>query len=113
MTTSNNDDQQFLARGSGLVKLLEHRSRLTILVLLARHDEMNFRRLKELLQETDGNLGAHLRKLETSELVAVRKVFEHRKPTSWYQLTTQGREALTQHVAALRSLTVDIDFPTS
>src|SRR5687767_2669228 len=44
--------------------LLQHRARVTAAVLLARHDQLSFSRLKELLDETDGNLGAHLRRLE-------------------------------------------------
>ena len=47
-----------------LDKLLEHRSRLGACVLLADVEAMTFTSLKQLLQETDGNLGAHLRKLE-------------------------------------------------
>src|SRR6185312_16437880 len=38
--------------------LLQHRSRLGALVLLAGADALSFSRLKALLSETDGNLGA-------------------------------------------------------
>ncbi|PCJ52211.1 MAG: hypothetical protein COA70_12830, partial [Planctomycetota bacterium] len=70
MQNESDSDQGFLADGEGFLKLLEHRSRFTILILLARHDELNFRRFKDLLHETDGNLGAHLRKLEEHSFLA-------------------------------------------
>jgi hypothetical protein len=44
--------------------VLQHRARIGAAVLLARHDHLLFSRLKALLQETDGNLGAQMRKLE-------------------------------------------------
>ena len=48
-------------------RLLEHRARLAICLLLSRNDAMRFSRLKELLEETDGSLGAHLLKLEKED----------------------------------------------
>lgn len=89
---------------SGLNKLLEHRVRLGICVLLSRHDSLNFSRLKVLLEETDGSLGAHLRKLEDAGLVKVRKTFQDRKPVSWYKITPLGTRELTAHVSALEKL---------
>ena len=88
----------------GFQKILGHRSRLGICALLARNDELTFSRLKELLDEKDGNLGAQLRKLEDEGFVTVRKVFEERKPVSWYQLTAAGRQRLTAHLKALSDL---------
>src|SRR5438876_12282724 len=42
----------------GLDRLLEHRTRLAICVLLVRHDAISFSRFKELFDETDG-ISAH------------------------------------------------------
>ena len=88
----------------GFQKILGHRSRLGICALLARNDELSFRRLKELLEETDGSLGAQLRKLEDEDYITVRKEFRDRKPVSWYQLTSDGRKRLEAHLAALSGL---------
>jgi len=88
----------------GIQKILGHRSRLGICALLARNDELSFSRLKELLAEKDGSLGAQLRKLEDEGYVTVRKEFQDRKPISWYQLTTSGRQRLEAHLAALSGL---------
>ncbi len=88
----------------GFQKILGHRSRLGICALLARNDELSFSRLKELLAETDGSLGAQLRKLEEEGFVTVRKEFQNRKPISWYQLTKTGRRRLESHLGALSGL---------
>lgn len=87
-----------------LDKLLEHKVRLAIAVLLARRDALSFSRLKELLDETDGSLGAHLKRLEEAGYVAVEKEFVARKPVSWYRLEPTGRKALERHVAGLERL---------
>ena len=87
-----------------LDKTLEHRVRLAIAVLLSSNDELSFRRLKELLRETDGSLGAHLRKLEDIGYLSVRKVFLDRKPVSWYSLTRKGRQALAAHTDVLERI---------
>ncbi|MFC1573115.1 transcriptional regulator [Candidatus Eisenbacteria bacterium] len=88
----------------GLHKLLGHRTRLGICVLLARNDRLSFRRLKQLLEETDGSLGAQLRKLEDESLINVQKEFRDRKPVSWYALTENGRSALEDHLEAMQQL---------
>ena len=84
--------------------LLQHRSRLGALALLAGADAITFSRLKTLLDETDGNLGAQLRKLEDAGYLAARKEFVDRKPTTWYSLTAVGRKALKAHLKAVESL---------
>jgi DNA-binding transcriptional ArsR family regulator len=87
-----------------LDKLLEHKVRLAIAVLLARRDALSFSRLKELLDETDGSLGAHLKRLEEAGYLAVEKEFVERKPVTWYRLAPAGRKALERHVAGLERL---------
>jgi DNA-binding MarR family transcriptional regulator len=84
--------------------VLQHRARIGAAVLLARHSRLSFSRLKELLKETDGNLGAQMRKLEDAGYVAVQKEFQDRRPVTWYGLTSKGRRALTQHLAGLQRL---------
>ena len=84
--------------------VLQHRSRLGACVLLSTTDALTFSRLKTLLGETDGNLGAQLRKLEEEKYLAVRKEFQDRKPVSWYSLTPAGRAALKRHLQGMESL---------
>ena len=88
----------------GIDRLLEHRVRLAILVLLTRWDRLSFTRLRDLTGETDGSLGAHLRRLEEAGYVAVDKQFVERKPVTWYELADAGRAALGAHLEALGGL---------
>ncbi len=83
---------------------LEHRVRLAICVLLSAHDALTFTRLKQALGETDGNLGAHLRKLEDAEYVLAEKTFRSRRPVTWYSLTPAGRSRLKQQIDGLTLL---------
>jgi DNA-binding MarR family transcriptional regulator len=89
---------------AGLDSVLEHRSRLAASVLLSRADQLSFSRLKQLLGESDGNLGAQLRKLEDAGFISVRKAYQDRRPVSWYRLTAAGRQALVAHLEALSRL---------
>ena len=96
--------EEVLERLDAIDRLLEHRVRLAIAVLLSRYDRLSFSRLKELTAETDGSLGAHLRRLEDEGYVAVKKEFVDRKPVSWYRLAAAGRKALGAHLDALAGL---------
>jgi len=60
--------------------------------------------LRELLEETDGSLGANLTKLEEAGHLEVEKAFEGRRPVTWYRLTRSGALALERHLAALEQL---------
>ncbi len=88
----------------GLDPALEHRVRLAVSVLLARHGEISFSRFKEQLELTDGNLGAQLRRLEDDGYIALRRDFVERKPVTWYKLTAAGRRALDKHLRALQAV---------
>ena len=61
-------------------------------------------RFKELLQQTDGNLGAQLRTLEEAGYISLRREFAERKPVTWYRLSVIGRRALQRHLAGLKQL---------
>ena len=84
-----------------LDRILEHRVRLAVCVLLTRYDRLSFSRLKELTAETDGNLGANLRKLEDEGYIEVVKEFADRKPVSWYTITAKGWKSLKGHIDIL------------
>ena len=88
----------------GLDPALEHRTRLAIAVLLARHGEISFSRFKQQLDLTDGALGAQLRKLEDADYLVLRRDFVERRPVTWYSLTPAGRKALDRHMRALQAV---------
>ena len=60
-------------------KLFDHRIRLGIMSILMVNEEVDFKRLKELLGLTDGNLASHLKTLEKAEYVSIEKRFVGRK----------------------------------
>ncbi len=77
---------------------------MAALVTLEPTNEVDFTYLRDLLEVTDGNLGAHLRKLEEAGYISVNKVFEERKPHTYVSATTMGRKVFQEHVAALESI---------
>lgn len=92
---------------SSLNSLIHQPVRLQImaaLVALPEEAEMEFTALRDLLGLTDGNLGAHLRKLEEAGYVALNKTFVARKPRTYITVTAAGRTAFNEHVAALQAL---------
>ena len=74
------------------------------LVTLKAGNEVDFTYLRNLLEVTDGNLGAHLRKLEEAGYIAVNKIFVERKPHTYVSATSEGRKIFREHVAALESI---------
>jgi DNA-binding transcriptional ArsR family regulator len=78
--------------------------RLAVLSLLSSVDEAEFTWLRAQTGSTDGNLGAHLLKLEEAGYVAVEKKFVSRKPMTLYRMTEAGRTALEGYVASLKQL---------
>lgn len=63
--------------------------------------EVDFSYLRDFLDVTDGNLGAHLRKLEEAGYIAINKTFVNRKPCTYISATESGRKVFNEHVAAL------------
>ena len=77
---------------------------MAALVTLEAGNEVDFTYLRDLLEVTDGNLGAHLRKLEEAGYIAVNKTFIERKPRTFVAATAAGRKVFQEHVAALESI---------
>lgn len=90
-----------------LNELIHQTVRLRImaaLVTLEPTDEVDFTYLRDLLDVTDGNLGAHLRKLEDAGYITINKTFVERKPRSFISATSEGRRVFQEHVAALEEI---------
>ena len=77
---------------------------MAALVSLKPGDEVDFTYLRDLLEVTDGNLGAHLRKLEEAGYIVINKTFVERKPRSFISATAEGRRVFQEHVNALESI---------
>jgi DNA-binding MarR family transcriptional regulator len=77
---------------------------MSALITLASNEQVEFTYLRKLLEVTDGNLGAHLRKLEDAGYITVQKTFIERKPRTYISATSEGRKVFDEHVAALESI---------
>lgn len=87
--------------------IIHGKLRLALLSLLSSVDEAEFSWLRQKTDSTDGNLGAHLLKLEEAGYIAVKKKFIARKPVTLYRMTERGRTAFVGYVQALRQLLGD------
>lgn len=67
-------------------------------------DQIEFVRLRKLVDATEGNLGAHIQTLEQAGYVAVEKDFADKRPRTRVKLTKQGRRAFEDYVAYLQSI---------
>jgi DNA-binding MarR family transcriptional regulator len=65
--------------------------------------------VRETFGVTDGNLGAHLRKLEDAGYIEVTKEFVQRKPRTFIRATDVGRARFQRHINMLRDLIDGID----
>ena len=74
------------------------------LITLDPRQSVDFVYLRDLLKATDGNLGAHLEKLEAAGYVKIEKTFVARKPRTFVSATAKGRTAFEEHVAALKTI---------
>lgn len=87
-----------------LDKAFENRVRLGVMSALMANEYMDFNSLKQLLNVTDGNLASHLKALENTEYIEMKKEFIGRKPNTKYKATNAGRKAFTLHLEALEAL---------
>lgn len=88
-------------------EVIHGRVRLGIMAYLAGADTADFNTLKAKLQATDGNLSAHLRKLEDAGYVTVEKSFVDRKPLTRITISKSGRGAFSAYLDAIGRLVDD------
>ncbi len=89
---------------ANLNKAFDNRVRLGIMSILMVNDDVDFNALKEMLNLTDGNLASHLKALEATGYVVMRKEFVGRKPRTSYSATASGKIAFKTHLDALEKL---------
>lgn len=87
-----------------LNKAFENRIRLGIMSILMVNQDVDFNRLKELIEVTDGNLASHLKSLEDLQYIEIEKKFVGRKPNTQYRASNTGRKAFQDHLKALEEL---------
>jgi DNA-binding MarR family transcriptional regulator len=77
---------------------------MSSLVALDPGEQVDFVYLRKILNLTDGNLGAHLAKLEDAGYIKIEKTFIARKPRTFINITGKGRDAFNKHIAALKKI---------
>jgi len=85
-------------------RLIYERVRLGIMSALAMNEQLTFNELKSLFDVSDGNLGAHARKLEEAGYVVCTKSFEARRPRSEYRITQIGKKALLRYLEHIEAV---------
>ena len=81
--------------------------RLRIMAALFALDddaEVDFTFLRDHLQLSNGNLGAHLEKLASAGYVSVRKAFVRRRPKTFARLSRAGRRAFEDYIEVLKAV---------
>jgi DNA-binding MarR family transcriptional regulator len=87
--------------------LIHQPIRLRIMAALASLEpdaQLQFTFLRDHLDITDGNLGAHLLKLEEAGYLSQQKQFIRRRPCTTVRLNARGRRAFEDHVAYLKRI---------
>jgi DNA-binding MarR family transcriptional regulator len=89
---------------TGLNKQFDNMVRLGIMSILMVNDWVDFNTLKEKLGLTDGRLASHIKALEKSGYLKVKKQFIGRKPNTSYAATNEGKKAFSEHLDALEKI---------
>lgn len=84
--------------------VIHGRLRLGVMAYLSTASPATFLDLKAKVNATDGNLSAHLSKLEEAGYVRIEKQFEGKKPVTRAHLTDAGRDAWIAYLDRLKSM---------
>ncbi|MBA2286655.1 MAG: transcriptional regulator [Ktedonobacteraceae bacterium] len=84
---------------------------MAVLTTFSPRIQVTFSYIKDALDLTDGNLGAHLHKLEEAGYIEITKTFVRNKPQTYVEITEAGREAFAEHSAALREILESVQHP--
>ena len=84
-------------------------ARLHLVTMLTAVSEVEFATLRDALEVSDSVLSKHVSALAEVGYVRSRKGAREGRRTTWIALTSTGRKALREHVAALRQLIDVVD----
>lgn len=85
-------------------ELIHAPTRLAIVSLLAASEGADFKFIRDSVGLSDSALSKQLATLEEAGYVQIRKGFVGKRPRTSARLTTAGRRAFEQHVAALQEI---------
>lgn len=89
--------------------LIHQPARLKLVTTLTAVAEVEFSTLREALEVSDSVLSKHISALVGAGYLRSRKGTHEGRRTTWVGLTDAGRDALREHVAALRELIGVVD----
>ncbi|MFZ4070537.1 MAG: winged helix-turn-helix domain-containing protein [Caulobacterales bacterium] len=89
---------------SSIDEAIHGRLRLGIMAYLSSVSPARFLELREAVKATDGNLSAHLSKLEEAGYIRIDKRFEGKRPVTDVGLTDAGRDAWIVYLDRLQRL---------
>ncbi len=89
---------------TGLDDVIHGRLRLGVMAYLSTVSPATFLELKAKVNATDGNLSAHLSRLEEAGYVRIEKSFAGKKPVTKAHLTDAGRAAWIAYLDRLKAL---------
>lgn len=78
--------------------------RLSIMATLSRMDDTEFQFLKNLLDVSDSLLSKHTSILESVGYIRIVKGYVHKRPTTHFSITAQGKEAYNEYITALQDI---------
>ena len=84
--------------------ILHQPVRTRLVAWLSSHGECTFTEMKELLEVTDGNLEAHLKKLIHEKYIDKRRETGLGRPQTYYRLNEYGHERFKEYVFQLQLL---------
>lgn len=84
-------------------------ARLKLMTMLTAVSEAEFATLRAGLEVSDSVLSKHVSALTAVGYARSRKGVHLGRRTTWISLTPRGRRALSNHVAALRSIIAQVD----
>jgi DNA-binding MarR family transcriptional regulator len=79
-------------------------ARFFIMAHLAVVDSMDFLFLMNQTQLTQGNLSAHLSKLESADYIRIKKEFVNKKPRTLLRITEKGKAAFRAYRERMKEL---------
>jgi DNA-binding MarR family transcriptional regulator len=93
----------------GFDTLIHAPTRLQLVTMLSAVSEAEFSTLRSALEVSDSVLSRHVSALVEAGYLHSRKGVHAGRRTTWVGLTTAGRQALRDHVAAVRRLIDMVD----
>ena len=87
-----------------LDNIIHEPARLFIILNLYVLESTDFVFLMKLTGLTDGNLSAHLKRLNSAKYIHIHKEFKNNKPNTSISLSEEGRKALISYSKFMRDL---------